>query len=112
MPVKEIHYYEFPEGSPGLLFYDWAEVTLTEEEKIELKEARQRQESFRSDVISAGDLLEIEEYNNSEGNVSGYVWKDKETFKQNKPNDPIWYSYWRRWELETGVIFKIIEEEC
>jgi hypothetical protein len=35
-----------------------------------------------------------------------YVWRDEETAKHNKPTDPEWLEFWKRYLRETQTIFK------
>ena len=66
--------------------------SLSESEQREFKEAKQRQETIRQQFID-NNTLAIDQ--------GGYVWKAQNGDPTNKPNDPVWDSYWNRWLTET-----------
>jgi hypothetical protein len=40
-----------------------------------------------------------------DGNVSEYIWKDKDAFNTNKQADEVWMDYWARWVKAENIIF-------
>ena len=95
MPILSKFIYTWPEGSTPIMFYNWIK-TLSKEEQDEFRLADIRQKEFRKIVVDQGNL-EITD--------DGYVWKDADAEKVNKPHDPTWQIYWARWINETGVQF-------
>jgi hypothetical protein len=97
MPTLSKFIYTWPEGTTPITFEAWIE-TLSKEEQDEFRLADIRQKEFRKMVVDQGNLVVTND---------GYVWKDKDAEKVNKPHDPTWDLYWGRWITETGVVFTI-----
>ena len=97
MSVTQTFKYIWPEGTTPIWHHDWIK-TLTQAEQDEFAQALARQVAFRQKAIDDGSLDAV-------GIDGGYVWKDDDAFKTNKPNDQIWLVYWDRWIKETGVQF-------
>ena len=102
MPLIQKFTYTWPEGSTPLLLENWL-LTLPQEEQDEYWESRRNGDRLRQIAIDQGRLIVKD---------GVYVWKDTKAFDMGKENDLVWENYWRRWQAETGVIFKseIIEE--
>jgi len=102
MPITQKFIETWPEGSNPIDLNSWLK-TLPQSEQDEYWEGRRNGDRLRQIAVEEGRMIMKE---------GKYVWKNAEAFAINKENDPIWEKYWRRWQAETGVIFKIeiIEE--
>ena len=103
MAVTQIFKYVWPEGTIPIEFPDWIN-TLTQAEQDEFAQALARQRAFRQKSIDDG-LLELDP------DTGGYIWKNEEAFKTNKPTDHTWLEYWNRWINTTGVQFSFSVSE-
>jgi len=107
MPVAQKFVFEFPEGVEPLDVNQWVEKNCTAAEQAEFAESRARQEAIRAKAIDSGRMTIAE---NDEA-PHDYVWATAEEAEKNKENDPVWTSYWHRYEEATGVKFTIVTEE-
>jgi hypothetical protein len=89
------------DGSPFISIEDWIK-TLSVNEQTEFYNADRRQKSHRQEKINEGNLIVSSD---------NYVWKDEQAETVNKENDPIWLTYWDRWQIETSSSCRIIREE-
>lgn len=80
---------------------DWVR-TLSQEEQTEFFEAQKRQIQYRKEAIEQGRMVIDEE--------RGYVWKNEEEAMKNKPTDPVWEKYFKRWCQELGIQIKVTYE--
>jgi hypothetical protein len=89
------------EGKDIVQFPTWIK-TLSESEQQEFKEATQRQEAIRQQFIDSGKMAI---------GHGGYIWREQDNDPIQKPNDPVWDSYWQRWLTETdqSVIDSLVE---
>ena len=103
MPLIQKFTYTWPEGSTPIEMDNWLK-TLPQSEQDEYREGRSNGDRLRQIAIDEGRMIIKDD--------GAYEWKNAEAFAINKENDPIWEKYWRRWQIETGVIFKteMIEE--
>lgn len=90
------------DGRPVIKFDDWID-TLSSDEQTEYNSAYERQQLLQQEAVDQG-ILEIKQTNQ-------YIWKDRDSEQVNKPNDPIWFKYWTRYQNETGTRCKIVKTE-
>ena len=102
MPVRHIFVYEWPEGVQPITFDKWIQ-SLSQTEKQEFFEAKQRQINYRTQAIDR-QLMAIDH--------GTYVWADEQSALLNKPTDPVWYRYFQRYLADTQTKFKVEEEKC
>lgn len=88
-----------PEGKPVVHMEQWV-TTLSQDEQHEFAQAKERQRAFRAETVANGNLKVA---------VGSYEWKDENSAKINKPNDPVWLKYWDQYIKETGMKFNITE---
>lgn len=74
-------------------------ATLTPEEQEEHRQAVIRQEKLRQEKIDIGNL---------EVDNNGYIWKDAEALRINKPSDPVWDQYFARYLSDMKIECKIV----
>jgi hypothetical protein len=98
MTILQKFEYTWPEGADQIEMYDWLK-TLPQSEQDEFAEGQRNGERLRQIAIDDGRMIV-----RADGN---YEWRDAEAFAVGKQNDPIWQKYWKRWQVETGVIFSI-----
>lgn len=108
MAIKQEFKYTVPDGQEYISFEDWIE-TLPQGEQDEFNAARDRQFGIRSEFVNSG-TLQVLKTDEIEKNYP-YIWKDADAAKKNKPNDPVWLTYWDRYLKETNTTFEIIETE-
>lgn len=96
MPVENTFQYSTIDGQPVIDLHDWV-ATLDPMQQQEFREAESRQQALRQSVINQGHM-----YMDNNGS---YIWKDWQAFKDNKPYDPIWLAYWKRWLDENSIFF-------
>ena len=102
MAVRHRFVYSWPPGVTPMTFDQWIH-NLSEQEKKDFSEAKQRQIAYRTDAIKNGQMT-IDN--------GTYVWRDQTAAAQNKPTDDTWYQYFKRYLDETNTIFQIEEEKC
>lgn len=100
MASKQKLIWEWP-GGKKIEIDEWV-LTLSAHEQEEFFMARQRQLQYRSEATEQQRLLEITE--------EGYIWINEEEALKNKPNDPIWETYFKRWCDELGIKLTIVYE--
>ena len=102
MPVIQKFVYEWPEGKTHIDLQEWVK-TLPQNEQDEFFEAEKRQHKYRNDVLADGSMLSIDS--------EGYIWKDADARKKEKPKDEIWVIYFERYISENNIVFKDITIE-
>jgi len=101
MKILQKFEYTWPEGTEQIEMYDWLK-TLPQAEQDEFAEGQRNGERLRQIAIDDGRLIVRDDGN--------YEWRDSAAFAVGKQNDFIWQKYWKRWQVETGVIFSITYE--
>jgi hypothetical protein len=87
---------------PFVTIHKWIK-TLSNDEQLEFANAVKRQLRSRQDSIDRGDLVI------KDGVHNVYIWKDAETARQGKEQDPIWMAYHDRYLKENEFEFDILE---
>ena len=99
MPVK----HEFKYNNASIDLHQWIN-TLSISEQQTFKEAQDRQFATRQLHIDSGDLkVEIKD------SIQYYVWKDEETERIGKKQDPIWMQYFNRYLSENNIQFEVVK---
>jgi hypothetical protein len=97
MPLIQKFTYTWPPGSTEIKMEDWLKTLPTSEQK-EYWQGRRNGDRLRNIAIDEGRLIVRD---------GAYEWRDADAFVAGKENDPTWERYWKRWQAETGVVFKI-----
>jgi len=102
MSIKHEFEYTKADGTPVISLVEWIH-TLPANEIQEFKESMQRQFDTRQQCIDKGDLI----VQDADDGTTYYVWKDEETERIGKKQDPIWMKYFNRYLEENNIQFNV-----
>jgi len=102
MSVKHEFEFRAGDGQTAVTIVEWLR-TLPEDQQKEFKEAKNRQFAARQECIDRGDLIVQDA---DDGSVL-YIWKDEETERIGKKQDPIWMKYFNRYLEENNIQFEV-----
>ena len=94
MAIRQVMQNRTTDGRPYVPLFVWVrQLPWPEQQEFRLAETRQR--DLRQQAIQRGDMC-IDPMQN-------YVWRDQETYLQDKPTDPVWLTYYQRWRSECAI---------